>query len=311
MTWFRFTVKRLQGESDTQVMLSHFGLFDAEHNDVALGITYNPAANGHVKTTLRPGQAAFETSDCWSSTDANKVIDNLFKPYVENMTARWSRNSQIPDPSQPDTCPSLVIRLPANVTAPVVAYDMISGWFEYGVIAPFHSAPIDWTLEGSVDGVNWEPVALDSKTGWTTAGSGNNYWLSDATVCTGIAAGFPISTSTGAPSQTLALGALSVAPLATLSVTGSASVSELDLASGAGTLSGVSFADTGTLKVVIPPEAGYTYSVPCALQDCTGLANLKKWALLVNGEPAEKWAFLRATEDEVFFSRAGFAIFVR
>lgn len=309
MTWFRFTVKRLSGATDTTTVLCHFGLFDSQHNDLSLGVTYNPAANGHVRA-LRPGQAAFETDDCSSSTDANKEMNNLFKPYVNNMTARWSRGNKIPDPNQPETCPSLVIRLPASVTAPVVAYDMISGWYD-GVDTPFHWTPADWTLEGSVDGVTWTPLPLDAKSGWTTAGGSNNYWLSDATVCTGVSAGFQISTSTGDSCRTLEIGSLSVSPSATFSVAGSASVSELDLASGAGTVAGASFAETGTLKVAIPQDARQTYSVSCALQGCTGLANLKNWTLLVNGEWTTKWSFVRSSGTEMIFSTGGFVIVIR
>ena len=306
MTWFRFTVKRLHGATDTQSVLCHLGLFDAQHNDLALGITYNPTVNGHARL-LRPGQAAFETSDCSGGTDENKVMDNLFKPYVENMTARWSRSGRIPDPNQPDTCPTLVFRLPANVTAPVVAYDMISGWYD-GADSPFHWTPADWTLEGSVDGVNWEPVALDTKTGWTRAKSGSNYWLSDATACTGTSAGFPVVTTTGASAQPLALGRISVASSAVLSVAGSASISELDLTTVEGTVTGVSFAPAGTLKVAIPQTAGRTYAVSCVLQGCTGLENLKNWTLLVNGEPTAEWSFSRVTGNEMIFSKGGIVI---
>jgi hypothetical protein len=109
----------------------------------------------------------------------------------------------------------------------------------------------------------------------------------------------------------MALGSLSVAPAATVACAGPVSVSELDLMSAAGTVSGVSFAETGTLKVAIPQDARQTYSVSCALQSCTGLANLKNWTLLVNGEPTTKWSFVRSSGTELIFSTGGFVIFIR
>jgi hypothetical protein len=313
MTWFRFTVKRLASEDWPKTVLCHFGLFDAQHNDLTLGVTYHPAANGRI-WALRPGQAAFATADCTTNSAANMEMNNLFRPYVKDMTARWSRNDKSPDPGKPETWPALVIRLPADATSPVVAYDMISGWYDEvndGVDTPFKWTPTDWILEGSVDGVHWQPVALDEKTDWKKAGRGNNYWLSDATSCDKTATGFSIATTTGEVRYTMALGSLSVAPAATVACAGPVSVSELDLMSGAGTVSGVSFAETGTLKVAIPQDARQTYSVSCALQSCTGLANLKNWTLLVNGEPTTKWSFVRSSGTELIFSTGGFVIFIR
>ena len=187
---------------------------------------------------------------------------------------------------------------------------MITGWYD-GADKPFKWTPTDWTMEGSVDGVTWAPLPLDAKAGWTRARSGDNYWLSDATVCTGVSSGFAIGTTTGLGNQTLAIGALAVAPGATLAVAGAASVSEWDLTSGAGTVTGVSFAETGTLKVAIPTSVRQLYAVPCALQDCTGLVNLKRWTLLVNGEPTTKWSFVRASGNEMIFSTGGFVISIR
>lgn len=310
MTWFRFTVRK-NCSNETQTVLCHLGLFDAQHNDLALGITYNADANGRVHACLRPGQAAFESADCAGGQNGMKNdMDNLFKPYERDYTARWSRGNVAPDPNRPTTWPSLVIRLPENVTAPVVAYDMITGWYD-GADKPFKWTPTDWTMEGSVDGVTWAPLPLDEKAGWTRARNGDNYWLSDATVCTGVSSGFAIGTTTGSGIRTLAIGALAVAPGATLAVAGAASVSEWDLASGAGTVTGVSFAETGTLKVAIPASARQLYAVPCALQDCTGLVNLKRWTLLVNGEPTTKWSFVRASGNEMIFSTGGFIISIR
>lgn len=308
MTWFRFTVKKLFGATDVTTVLCHFGLFDVQHNDVALGVTYNADANGKTRTLLRPGQAAFETADCSGGMDGGKKdMNNLFKPYALDYTARWSRGSKVPDPDVPSTCPSLIIRLPASVTAPVVAYDMITGWYD-GVDKPFHWTPTEWTVEGSVDGVTWTPIPLDAKTGWTKAKSGGNYWLSDASPCSGVSAGFPVTTTTGESAKPLALGALSVASSATLAVAGGATVSEWDLSSGVGAVSGIAFAPAGTLKVTIPPSAGRTYSVSCDLQGCTGLENLKDWTLLVNGEPATKWSLLSASEGELVFTKAGLVL---
>jgi hypothetical protein len=109
----------------------------------------------------------------------------------------------------------------------------------------------------------------------------------------------------------MALGSLSVAPAATVSIAGPTAVSGFDVTSGAGTVTGVSFAETGTLKVAIPQDARQTYSVSCALQSCTGLVNLKNWTLLVNGEPTTKWSFVRSSGTELIFSTGGFVIFIR
>lgn len=310
MTWFRFTVKKTYLDN-AQAALCHFGLFDEEHNDVALGITFNTAASGHTRTKLRPGQAAFETADCSGGMDGGKSdMNNLFKPYVLDYTARWSRGGKVPDPEDSSTCPSLIIRLPANVTAPVVSYDMITAWYD-GVDKPFKWTPTDWTVEGSVDGVTWTPIPLDAKSGWTKAKSGGNYWLSDASPCSGSSTGFSITTTTGEPAKPLSLGALSVASSATLAVTGGATVSEWDVASGAGTVSGISFAAEGTLKVSIPSTAGRTHVVSCDLQGCTGLENLKDWTLLVNGEPTNKWSLQSASDDGLVFSKAGLVLIFR
>jgi len=82
----------------------------------------------------------------------------------------------------------------------------------------------------------------------------------------------------------------------------------IDAARGVGTISGVAFAPGGTLSITNVEALPAT--VPCdSLSGCTGIDNLSRWTLVVNGVESTKCS-ISATADAIRIAKAGIVIFV-
>ncbi len=85
---------------------------------------------------------------------------------------------------------------------------------------------------------------------------------------------------------------VSVASNAVLEALGDVELKTLSVdASGAGngTVKGFAFASAGTLRVTGLGAPVGRCEIPMALEGCTGLENVSKWTLLVNGAPTRKY----------------------
>jgi hypothetical protein len=106
---------------------------------------------------------------------------------------------------------------------------------------------------------------------------------------------------------------VSVASNAVLEALGDVELKTLSVdASGAGngTMKGFSFATAGTLRVTGLGATAGRCEIPMALEGCTGLDNVSKWTLLVNGAPAPNYC-AKATANGIVLMTNGTLLIVR
>ena len=176
--YFRLTIKRASNNgasvaykksgstsySDSGfTQASEFQLYDADGNNVALGLT--KAADGTAATALAAG--TFATAAAYAYGVAAEGAEKLFDGNTStkcNMTTPIKRND-------PSTWRVITMRL-ADGAAPVVSYNF------YTANDYVRRSPTDWQLEGSMDGIAWE--TLDERffapnAAWSTASGSTTY----------------------------------------------------------------------------------------------------------------------------------------
>jgi hypothetical protein len=79
---------------------------------------------------------------------------------------------------------------------------------------------------------------------------------------------------------------------------------------GNGTVKGFAFAAAGTLRVTGLGAPVGRCEIPMALEGCTGLENVSKWTLLVNGAPAPNYC-AKATAEGIVLMSNGTLLIVR
>ena len=126
--------------------------------------------------------------------------------------------------------------------------------------------------------------------------------------------GFSVSNEICAADEMLPnVSGVSVAPDAVLEAKGPVVLKTLTAdASGAGngTVKGFTFAAAGTLRVTGLGAPVGRCEIPMALEGCTGLENVSKWTLLVNGAPTRKYR-ARASAAGVSIFSTGTQIYFR
>jgi hypothetical protein len=176
--YFRLTIKRASNNGASvaykksgsttysdrgATQASEFQLYDADGNNVALGLT--KAADGTAATALAAG--TFATAAAYTYGIAAEGAEKLFDGNTStkcNMTTPINRND-------PSTWRVITMRL-ADGAAPVVSYNF------YTANDYVRRSPTDWQLEGSMDGIAWE--TLDERffapnAAWSTASGSTTY----------------------------------------------------------------------------------------------------------------------------------------
>ena len=277
-TWYRLTVKELYGKSRQEIMLSRIALFSQDGEDQALGISHDPSCDGRAQA-LPPGRACLATAGL--SADPNHPLDNLFKEYERNQNGRWGRNPRANfSADDPDTWAAIVFRLPEGAKE-VVRYDMVTGWF--AAESPFEATPSDWVLEGSTDGMYWKEI----ESGHSSYGvflAGANYWMSDRSPADASPAGFPVAPSCASKQVLASIPSLSLAAGASFASDAPVEVGDVVYALGdaPASISGVSFADSGVLRLV--GDGAGAVEIACDLSGCLRTENLPKWRVYCNGK---------------------------
>jgi len=149
-----------------------------------------------------------------------------------------------------------------------------------------------WTMEGSVDGVNWDVLTNMS---WTTAVVGTKWYSDMETSCYGTYSdqtgkSFPIRGTPETPATFNVLGnceSVSVASGATLEKQGNGDVVIRNLtidANGFGTINGFDFADIGSISISGAGNVSDRREIPGTFVNCSNLANIRSgWKLSVDG----------------------------
>ena len=176
--YFRLTIKRASNNGASvaykksgsttysdrgATQASEFQLYDADGNNVALGLT--KAADGTAATALAAG--TFATAAAYTYGIAAEGAEKLFDGNTStkcNMTTPINRND-------PSTWRVITMRL-ADGAAPVVSYNF------YTANDYVRRSPTDWQIEGSMDGIAWE--TLDERffapnAAWNTASGSTTY----------------------------------------------------------------------------------------------------------------------------------------
>ena len=176
--YFRLTIKRASNNGASvaykksgsttysdrgATQASEFQLYDADGNNVALGLT--KAADGTAATALAAG--TFATAAAYTYGIAAEGAEKLFDGDTStkcNITTPINRND-------PSTWRVITMRL-ADGAAPVVSYNF------YTANDYVRRSPTDWQIEGSMDGIAWE--TLDERffapnAAWNTASGSTTY----------------------------------------------------------------------------------------------------------------------------------------
>ena len=288
-TWFRFVFQENYTDEANPKLSKSFKLremafFDAEGVSQSIGLQF--ADNWRE---LLPGQFCFaKDGDNYSSQSLNGLFGDDYA--VGSISLK--KASSLDDES---TWMPLVFRMPVGANAINsfdVAYDSTSGGNSR------NQQPAFFYVEGSVDGNGW--TRLFETNNVVSPGSG--YWLSNKK---GYSAGDLAKARTDESKRRHGFvferpaiagielnGAVSVKHGATLNSYGGRleiSSFKIDMTSGGGTLNGFDFAESGTISLVnIPDAAGNCKVASFNPVNCTGVENLSKWTLYVNGNATSR-----------------------
>ncbi len=269
---FRFTIKKTH--SDTVcTQLSRLRLFDADGNVLSDGLT---AANpGTAPASLPAGKCAYAAN---YSQGGSSSVKNLFDGSTSTKMCLTSLS--MGGAPENNTWRTVVFRLAAGVTAPVVSYQLTTA----NDNTPARN-PSVWTLESSADGENW--TLLDGR----SPGEFVNPMALYADFNNGVPMALRSAATIPVELVTLEDGALlsvaSGASLGPAETTFSTAGLRVDCAAGAGTISCFAPRAGGRLELVGVPNgtnlAGYV--VPITIQSIADRANLKTWTVFVDGAP--------------------------
>ena len=310
-TWFRFVFQ--ENYSDEEYSLSksfklrEMAFFDAEGVSQSIGLQF--ADNWRE---LLPGQFGFaKDGDNYSSQNLN----SLFGDDYDSGTVSLRKASTLDNES---SWMPLVFRMPVGANAINsfdVAYDSTSSGKSR------NQQPAFFYVEGSVDGNEW--TRLFETNNVVSPGSG--FWLiNKKSYSTGDLAmartdekkrkhGFvfdkPAAMGIGLN------GTVSVKHGATLNSYGGRleiSSFKIDMTSGGGTLNGFDFPESGTLSIVnLPDGIGTVKTASFNPVNCTGVENLSKWTLHVNGNATSRHTVNVSADGTVRLTTPAMRVIIR
>ena len=282
-TWYKFAVKELMGESSTLLHMTEVGLFDSN------GARLNAyLANGSNASFLEPGQAAYIYPITGNNGD-NGVITNLF----DCKNVPWqARIAKTPDPSDPETWPTVVMRL-ADGSNPVALWDFAAGNRgdqDPGSGTASNSYPRVCVLMGSVDGIHYDLLGEASVATYTSAYRAWAYIKEQVNYANSMSHPEAYSLDKTVPTTVYPMptnALVSVAAGATLRAEGRRpTLSRLRISAlGGGTIDGFAFAESGELYVDDVSKGSVT--LPVTFANAEGIANIRNWTLYVNGSSSK------------------------
>ena len=347
-TWYKWVVKSCYqealGNSDIQINLGEFGLYDAAGVRQNLGMTAQRTdAGGNVEyPNLQPGHIdyGFTSADQFKpqSTDYAKYPRNLAKlvddiittgqisfwyqtkpdsDYYKEKTGGQSTYRNIPhnEPNQDTTWLPIVMRLKDDAM-PIAYYD-------YATATANLREAYRTVLYGSVDGTNWEvlesedqcrvPVAAQWSFAQRAMADGadavhtNAQGQVDGRAIASVPAAYRAGYLTEVESYAVSSGA-------TLKMRCNAQIRGLTIdcsGAGAGTIDGATFAANGTIDVTGLAKGVREVSLKFNLVNASGFANVANWALTENGVPTTKLSVSVNEDGTITINRAGLILLVR
>ena len=292
-SWYRIYLVETK-ETTSQLDISRIGLFNSDGLMQCHDITTNHSAymSPHL---LRPGEATYATTR--SGITLAKFLDKapgLLSCFLRQSGATpWWRIQSlgfIPKPDDETSRIGCVVRLPADAD-PVTSYDFGSRWdAETGNPSSTKYTPQSWTVEGSVDGQNWDLLDTVISNRTFTIGywrkSGIAYYYDSETKTSdpnAVNFGWPIAAG-AASDSTLNAGIdnLFVATNATVFTDKTVTTRKITVdASGMGTATGFALAEGGVIDI-----ANATTKPPFAVDvDFSGIELPTSYSFTINQAP--------------------------
>ena len=314
-SYYRFTVKEtayncsrypsVQASSyastDKHIQMEEFALFDA--NGVRQNIFAFPYSYTNIMfNALRPGQAAYDADATFTHQNQGastarylyRLFDNRDNTNGQIAWGGWDVSlSKHPSIDDPSSWVSIVMCL-TNGTPVITSYDMVD-YIGVGATANQGRGVTAYSIDGSADGVNWEPVAEDLAAEVPNA---NRCWYKTGDAFTELSTAKKTRFSFGRDGTvTNALPVLNnVSEIAIASggvlratspITLPADVQLTVDASSGGNIDGFVFPARGVLRVV---GCGTRYEgpLPITFGNVSGLDNLKNWQLDLGSPSASR-----------------------
>ena len=316
-SWFKFTVMETNGgrkkrlgtstsTSDSNTEIQEFALYSSDGVRRNVGMTFHTTYDDW--TALPIGHA------CWARGGTinyynNRNGDKMFDDEKTGTGCCILFNNSFVRIDTPSTWIPVLMHMDPDEER-ITAFDFNS---LQGNTAD--RTPIAYKMEVSRDGYNWTQVHYETN---SPAASWGN-WYSDPSEAfvTGAVRpgkGFSVSNETFAADEMLPnVSDVSVASNAVIVAEGPVPLKTLSVdASGAGngTVKGFSFAEVGTLRIEGLGALAGKCEIPMALEDCTGLENVSKWSLMVNGEAGDRYR-AKARADGIVVTAAGTLVIMK
>ena len=232
------------------------------------------------------------------------VANNKLTPVVDNESS-WA---------------SIIIRLP-EAADPITSFDYV--WVLENSKNGCNTQPSYITVMGSLDGFEWTEILTKDY----LSASASGRWVSDNKSYSAgdlVAArtnskkarhGFSIEQPDESIASPLAsVSKVSVAAGATLkSLYGKITLDSfgVDMTSGGGTVEGFAFAEAGTLHLDNVVSGGTPLEKTFTPVNCTGVANLSNWTLLVNGAATSKYTASVSEDGKVRLASVAMRVIIR
>lgn len=310
--WFKF-IDRQGFTNETYKSLSkdmyirELGFFDRSGMTQTIGLQFSDDWR-----CLLPGEFALGKNKTWEVATAGREWNCLFDDTTTAAQIRFSSNLTTENES---TWVPVVIRLPENAN-PVETFD-ISYPVNY-TKSTRAALPCFFEVAGSMDGLSWTTLFVTNNIcpledgAWMTSGKYTTAGKMATTAHTGVSLPAP---GASIPGPLAAASCVSVAANCTLkSLYGSVKIKAfgLDMETGGGTVDGFTFEENGTLTLFNMPDAAAGEIVASfSPVNCTGVENMGRWNLAVNGETTTKYRASVAGDGTVRVVPLGFRIIIR
>ena len=316
-TWYRVMFREAFTAPD-QIDVTRIGLFNAEGRMQCANLVTNNDAFADT-TLLQPGETVLHTF--YPGAKLSDLINTRFSAFATcfepSHAASFVRFSGkvYPTLENDNTQVGCVLRLPAGAD-PVTSYDFGTRWPTSAAATSLAHALQSWTIEGSVDGIDWTELStVISNRTWTGSAyswlrSGLPYFYNAATKEDDPNAlntdGWPIASGI-APGATLDAGIdnLSVATNATVTADKTVTTRKITVdAAGMGSATGFALAEDGVIDIVNAPESG-NFEVDV---DFTGILLPSSYSVLVNGKATKRIASISPDGRKLTVAERGFSL---
>jgi hypothetical protein len=309
--FYRFNVKKLWGDSESSMVITRLAFFGEDKSCLNLGLVRNKKADGNI-AKLEMGEVAF-----WKNVYEEGKNEDGSKRSIDNIFLENSQLCQIfqgivkPSPDDEDSWIRFVMRpIPGQS---MVKYDICGATRgTNNDDKPNGRLPKIWTLDGSMDGVNWTEISAPAEDQPHAKYDEKPYlWISSKTQ--DYRTGFAIPSGPEGGATMSSVDSVSVSGGGTLNVSSPVTTARLrcDPAAGGGTIKGVNFDATGVIELENLVAGNTKTILPIVFDSCDGVANIAKWAVEVDGRITSKMKVSLSPDGKLCVTSVGMTVIVR